>query len=53
VKKFYSIEEVWEHYFPKDTAARRDRELRERDPEEWNRRRQKQAVDDLMKRIFG
>jgi hypothetical protein len=35
MKKFYSIEEVWAYYFPKETAEKRDRELRENDPDEW------------------
>jgi hypothetical protein len=53
MKKFHTVEQYWEHYFPRDTAERRDRELRERDPEEWQRQRRKKFIDDLMKRIFG
>jgi hypothetical protein len=49
MKKFYSIEQVWEYYFPRETAEKRDRELRENDPEEWMR----QKVQESLNRAFA
>jgi hypothetical protein len=53
MKKFGTIEEYEAYYFPKDVAARRDRRLREEDPEEWQRQQREKAINDLMKKVFG
>lgn len=49
MRKFYSVEQFREYYFPVETAKRRDRELRENDPDEWLRQQVQRSVD----RVFG
>jgi hypothetical protein len=53
VRKFYSVEEYERHFFPRDHAEKKDRELRESDPEEWARQRMKKSIDEAMERVFG
>jgi hypothetical protein len=44
MKKFYSMEEYQEYYFPKSTAEKRERELMET-PGEWGRQQARKAME--------
>jgi hypothetical protein len=44
MKKFYSMEEYREYYFPKETAAQRERELME-NPGAWGREQARKALE--------
>jgi hypothetical protein len=51
MEKFYSIEQLWEYYFPKETAERREQELMESDPGEWGRRKAQESLDRVFKDV--